>query len=271
MNEMAKVGSPGQGQEGFVLEKALSDGWQVMLAQFVPLFIVMFTIGCMSIVILVPYAISIGLTIAKVDVPQWISIMVSMFTMAAGFVLGPFIQMGMMKASLKALNGERPTPADVFSVWPSYWQFLVANWMFGMMTGAGYWLFIFPGVWLNLTFHFFGYLILDRGVGPIESFRASEKLTKGNLVRIFVAELIFLIVGAIGGLVLIIGAIPAGMVVAVAKASIYKQLLEHSLATGRTAVAGAGGDLDFDKLLDDARAQKSEAMRNNLGENSDPL
>lgn len=263
MNEVSKVGGSGRTEEGFALEKALSDGWQVMLAQFVPLFLVMLTVGCLSVFVVLPYAIGIGLTLAfKSDMPQWVGMLCSLITMCSGFILAPFINMGMMKAALKALNGEKAGPSDVFSVWPAYWQFLVAHWMFGMMTGAGYWLFIFPGVWLNLTFHFFGYLILDRGVGPIESFRASEKLTKGNLIRIFVAEIIFLVVGAVGGLVLIIGAIPAAMVVAVAKASIYKQLLEHSLATGHISAAGAPGaadDLDFDKLLDDARAQKSEA------------
>lgn len=260
MNEVSKVGGSGQTEEGFALEKALSDGWQVMLAQFVPLFLVMLTVGCLSLAVMLPYIIGVVLTIVlKSDMPQWIAGVAPFITMAAGFVFGPFIQMGMMKASLKALNGERPSVSDIFSVWPAYWQFLVANWMFGMMTGTGYWLFIFPGVWLNLTFHFFGYLILDRGVGPIESFRASEKLTKGNLIRLFVAEIIFLVVQAVGGLVFLIGAIPAGMVVAVAKASIYKQLLERSLASGQAAVAGSADDLDFDKLLNDARAQKSEA------------
>ncbi|HNB18014.1 MAG TPA: hypothetical protein PLC15_21690, partial [Candidatus Obscuribacter sp.] len=69
--------------------------------------------------------------------------------------------------------------------------------------------------------------------GPIQAFRASNQVTKGTLVRIALTEVILLVVAAIGGMVLIVGAVPAAMIVMLARASMYRQVLQSFLGENK--------------------------------------
>ena len=59
--------------------------------------------------------------------------------------------------------------------------------IFWIMVYIGLLLLIVPGIYILLTYCFYGLEIIDRGLGPVEALSRSAKITKGekwNLLRL---------------------------------------------------------------------------------------
>lgn len=220
-------------RDKFSVEKCLSDGWKGMISHFLPLFGVMVVSFLVMAVATLPTAVVIVCHIMKLPLPAIADVFLSVLGMVAGFVVGPMMQMGMLRACLKVIDNETPSPKDLFVCWPYFWQFFSAGFLMKCMRFPAYLCFIFPGIWLDLSFRFYEYFVVDRGMGPIQAFRASNQVTKGTLVRIALTEVILLVVAAIGGMVLIVGAVPAAMIVMLARASMYRQVLQSFLGENK--------------------------------------
>lgn len=54
------------------------------------------------------------------------------------------------------------------------------------MVVVGLLFLIVPGIYLGLKYQFFGYLIVDRGMGPFEALKESGRLTEGAKTDLFV-------------------------------------------------------------------------------------
>ena len=87
-------------------------------------------------------------------------------------------------------------------------------------------LFILPILYCALRFYFFGYFIIDQGAGPIESFKRSAQLTKGQLWPLFLLFLALLGIILLGLVALLVGILVAYPVAILATTYVYRKLLE---------------------------------------------
>jgi len=120
------------------------------------------------------------------------------------------IELGLIRISLYVRDNRTPEFKDLFNERKHLISYFIASLIFGLMIASGIIIlslagaiigengssaaFIFIlmlimfafGVYFFLKYQFYGYLIVDRGLGPIEALKQSGKLTDGALKNILV-------------------------------------------------------------------------------------
>ena len=106
----------------------------------------------------------------------------------------------------------------------TFFKFLLAYILFTIMVIVGFILLIVPGIYLALKYQFFQFLIIDRDMDVIESFKESGRITEGSKWNLFFFALLLILIVIIGVLALIVGIFVAVPVIMVAWAYVYKKL-----------------------------------------------
>jgi uncharacterized membrane protein len=118
------------------------------------------------------------------------------------------VELGLLKIALGFRDDKTPQIEDLFKSYPLLLNYLAASIIYGLMIAGGFiilsagpfilgqgagigmiaiaLILILLGVYLSLKYQFFGYLIVDRGMGPIEALQQSGRLTEGALKNLFV-------------------------------------------------------------------------------------
>lgn len=86
-----------------------------------------------------------------------------------------------------------------------FWKFAAAIMLAGIAILIGFILLIIPGIILGILFAFVGYLVIDKGLGPIEAIKESVRITKGNRLQIFLLGLALFGINLLGLIALIVG------------------------------------------------------------------
>ncbi len=89
------------------------------------------------------------------------------------------LELGLLQIALSFRDGKVPEIEDLFKGYPLFLNYLVATILYGLIVGIGFILLIVPGIYLSLKYQFYGYLIVDKGMGPIEALKESGRLTEG--------------------------------------------------------------------------------------------
>lgn len=98
---------------------------------------------------------------------------------------------------LKVARGEQASLADLFSGGRYVPRVFLAGVLFWLIFIGGYFLCIVPGIILALMFSQFGYLIVDRNAGAIESLSMSQSITSGNKLALAALWIILFVASAI--------------------------------------------------------------------------
>lgn len=121
------------------------------------------------------------------------------------------ISMGLIKAYLTISRGEKVTMETFTSVAGLALKYLAAQFLMMFIVFGGFLLLIVPGVIFSLKFMFAPYLVIDKGMGPIEALKASSKMTDGikwDLVGFLAATVVLMYSGLVALLVGIIVTAP---------------------------------------------------------------
>jgi hypothetical protein len=137
------------------------------------------------------------------------------------FVTGP-VSFGVSYYFLKAMRGDAFELGDIFTAFrENYLQVVLANFLMMMIIGLGFVLLIIPGIILLVRLAFVPYLVMDEKLDAVEAIRASWDLTRDHGMNIFLLVLVSVFI-MIGGLILlVIGVIPAAILVQAAFAAFY--------------------------------------------------
>ncbi|MBI4093939.1 hypothetical protein HY417_03165 [Candidatus Kaiserbacteria bacterium] len=142
----------------------------------------------------------------------------------AGMAVNAIINLGWIAFLLKAHD-------DIASVsfsdlWhpQKFWSFLGATLLYSIIVFVGYIFLIVPGVIASVAFFFAPWLVVDKGLTPIEALKASARITKGNRLRVFALMAASMLVSFLGVLALIVGLLIAIPIVTLAAASAYRRL-----------------------------------------------
>jgi uncharacterized membrane protein len=135
------------------------------------------------------------------------------------------LSMGLIKISLKFADGEKAQISDLFNQFPLFLKFLGGSILYGLIVLAGTILLIVPGIMWAIKFYYFNYLIIDKGLGPIEALKKSSQITTNSKWNLFLFFLLLVGINIVGVICIFIGlfvTIPLSMV---ATAFVYRKLM----------------------------------------------
>jgi len=199
----------------FSIKEALAYGWGAAksnLLLFAGLLVTVWVVGFIPAVInryvtVTAVAVIIGLVFRLV---QW------------------FLQLGLFKISLQVVDGKPSAYPDLFSGGPLYVKYLIATVLYGIAVMIGVLLLIVPGVIVSLMLLFYGFLIIDKGLSPIDALKASHLVTKGAKWQLFLFGLATLGLNIVGALCLLVGLFVTVPMTLLALAHVYRKLLAQT-------------------------------------------
>lgn len=145
------------------------------------------------------------------------------FLLISGF-LQILVGMGLIKVTLKFCDNEKAEFADLFSCSSLFLRYLAGSILYAIIVLIGLCLLVVPGVIWAIQFQFFTYLIVDKGMGPVEALEKSSAITKGAKWDLFLFGILLELVVVAGILALLVGILAALPVVMLANAFVYRKL-----------------------------------------------
>src|SRR3712207_588883 len=142
-----------RGAKGFDMGEALGFGWNTFKAN-VGFFIVLVII--VGVVEAIPSGLQSASDNASVD----------LIASLLGLMVGILVQIGTTRIALKFVDGQRAELSDLFSRYGVFVSMLIASIIVGFAVAIGMLLLIVPGIIIALIWCMYGYIIVDRGVGP---------------------------------------------------------------------------------------------------------
>ncbi len=103
----------------------------------------------------------------------------------ASLVVSIFVGLGLTTFSLRAHDNIQGVQiADLWNPGP-FWRFLGAHILTAIAIALGFLALIVPGIILALGLAFVPYLVVERGLGPIDAIKESWRITKGHKWQLF--------------------------------------------------------------------------------------
>lgn len=191
---------------------AMSNGWDRFkdnVGLLIPVLIVVFGVS-----------FGVGLLYAHVaDADRGIGVVLSLVSWAVSIVL----QMGLLRIALRLLNGSETSVGALFLVGSTFWTFLAASILCGIMVFIGLILFIVPWIIVAVIFGYDTFAIVDRSESVMDSFSVSAATTKGSRWHMFGFGVVLFLFDLLG-FITIIGRLITWPVGALAVASVYRSL-----------------------------------------------
>ena len=89
---------------------------------------------------------------------------------------------------------------------------------------GGFILFVIPGIYFAIKYHFLLYFVIDKKMGPLEALRASGKITDGVKWRLLGFSIVSIGIVILGFLAFGFGILVAVPVATLADAYLYRKL-----------------------------------------------
>ncbi len=135
------------------------------------------------------------------------------------------ISIGLIEIPLMFLDGKRPDYGHLISGYRHVISYAIASVLYMLIVVGGFILLVVPGIIWAMRFQFFGYLIIDKGLRPIESLKASWAMTKGQVWDLFSFAILLALINIAGAIALMIGLLITAPVCLIAMAFVYRKLL----------------------------------------------
>lgn len=158
-----------------------------------------------------------------------------------GYALGSLLAMGSFAFLLKAHDDVAAARLSDFWHPQDFLKYVAVIILFNVIVVIGIILLIIPGIIAALTFMYAPYLVIDKGLGPIEALKESARITKGNKWRLLALSGATVLVMLLGVLVLLVGTIVAMPVVMLATIDAYRKL-KAAADAGQAAHPLTGGE-----------------------------
>lgn len=201
-------------KKDFSIDEALKFGWNTMKTNF------WFFFGILIVAWIVIYVPSLIGNLLR-DKSFFLYLFLMLITWAVQIV----INIGLIRISLKFCDGEKPEFNDLFRFQGFFWRYLGGSLMVALIAVVGMFLFIIPGIIWAIMFQFFGFLIIDKNLGIMDSVRQSGNLTKTVRWKLLGFGLLLMLINYLGLLVLIVGIFATIPTTMLAHAWVYRKLL----------------------------------------------
>lgn len=156
-----------QEAQGFVIGESFKSAWEIFKKEWIVVYAVQF----------LPFVFGIlySVLMENVDQNSGANLLWTLVYMAIQFILS----MGVINAYLQITRGKKVTMETFTSIVTKIVNYFVAQILMILIVLGGFLLFIIPGIYFSLKFMYAPYLVIDKGMGPIEALKASGQITHG--------------------------------------------------------------------------------------------
>ena len=193
--------------------QAYSEGWKIMKANFLELFLIVILLGLFST--------PIWYYSKYIDYTNNFDFVSYIFWLAYTFMIYLPLFYGMLFSFLKAVRKEKVKATDIFRAHANFWNAVLGNILVSTIVGFGFIFFVIPGIIFLSRLSFVPYYIVDKKMEVIEAIKTSWKNTKGFTSRIFLIFLIAVPVFLLGVICFGVGTIISLMLVSTTLAYFY--------------------------------------------------
>lgn len=139
-------------------------------------------------------------------------------------ILELLVNLGLNKIALMFHDGTKPTWKELFLQYPLLLKYLGASVLYGLMVMVGLVLLVVPGVYIAIKYAFFGFVMVDKKTGVMDSLKVSAKLTNGVKWELFGFGIVMCIFNILGALTLMIGLFITIPISLMASVYVYRKL-----------------------------------------------
>ncbi|KPK62607.1 hypothetical protein AMJ83_10340 [candidate division WOR_3 bacterium SM23_42] len=198
----------------FSIDEALKFGWNTMKTNF------WFFFGILIVAWIVVYVPSLIGNLLRDK-----SSLLYLIFMLVSWAIQVMISIGLIRISLKFIDGGKPEFNDLFRFQGFFWRYLGGSLLVGLIVVVGILLFVIPGIVWAIMFQFFGFLIIDKNLSIMDSVRQSGNLTKTVRWKLLGFGLLLMLINYLGLIVLLVGLFATIPTTMLAHAWVYRKLL----------------------------------------------
>lgn len=189
---------------------ALSTGWSITKSRFPLLLAYLGTL--------------ILLGAARYFIEKPIDSMGVKAVLGIGFqIVNWYLTFNALGVSLKLIDDKEVSYADFWLPQSNFWFYVLATLLYGLIIAVGTLLLIVPGIIFGLMFMFYGYVMVEKKLGPIEALKESKRLTAGAKWDLFLFSLLAIGLNLLGVLALLVGVLVTMTITFIAMAHLYRQ------------------------------------------------
>lgn len=194
--------------------EAIIYGWDALKGRF---------LFFLSLIILV-VSINIVLSSLPIFIPEEAPVAVAAAAGAIFCIILVLMEMGIRRISLKTIDNREPRFSDIWSAYPVLVSYIAGNILYALAVIVGLAFLIVPGIYLAIRLQFYGYLIIDKGMGAIEALKESGSLTRGVKINLFLLGLGLIALNILGAMALGVGLFITIPMTWIASAYVYRRL-----------------------------------------------
>ncbi len=194
------------------LSSAFSHGWATMMKSFLELFLVL--------LILVAIGIPFWPVSAVEDHLPGV-IVLQVFAMVYALLVHAPFSYGAKYMYLNAVRGNKLVMRDILKPFDNYLNVILANLLSGAIIVFGLFMLIIPGIVFAVKLCFVPYLVMDKGLDPVEAVKQSWNMTHGVSWVIFWMAIVSFFIYVAGLICLLVGVIFSSIWVSASFAAIY--------------------------------------------------
>jgi len=199
--------------ERFSIKEAIGYGWDTFKAN-VPFFLGLMVV--LALISIVP-----DLIVDKVTAQNsWPNTILKLVLRLVGLVMG----MITTRISLDIFDHGKADLSRIAELLPQLPSYLAGKILYGLIILVGLILLIVPGIIASYMFLYVGYLIIDRGLGPIEALKESRAITDGVKWDLFLFSVVIGLLNILGVLFLFVGLLITVPITLMASAFVYRKL-----------------------------------------------
>jgi uncharacterized membrane protein len=145
------------------------------------------------------------------------------------------ITVGLINVYLKLHDTNMANYPDLYSKLNLVGKTILANLLYGLIITVGIILLIVPGLIFAIKYLFFSFLVVDKGLNPIEALKQSGRITKGHRWQLLLLALSMALLNLLGTLLVFVGllfTLPISMLV---MTQAYRQLNVKPVPTQASA------------------------------------
>ena len=135
-----------------------------------------------------------------------LKLVVSMASFAVDIVAQAYVLGGMTRFLLAIARGQKPEFGLIFQGSPYFKTFAIGQFLLSVGMTLGFTLCVVPGVLIWIGSQFYPFLVVERGLSPMDALRASFRLVEGHWANLFVLGLLHLASALLGLALCCVGA-----------------------------------------------------------------
>ncbi len=196
--------------------RSIRAGWEIFKANA-------FYLVAVFVIVSVAYAVIERAEVLGDKLPFPIEVMIRFgYSIAVALV-----EIGILTVALKLVRGGEAKFEHLISGMSVLIKFLIASFLYYMIIFAGLLALVLPGIYLAIKYGFYGYLIVEEDLDPIEAFKISARMTDGLKLELFFFYCLLVMINILGLLCLGVGVYVSWPVTRLALANVYLDLREQ--------------------------------------------